>query len=180
MNYQLFQAINDLAGRLDPLDDAMEFAATWLIFGIFAAAAVTMVLAVRRGDRARVGDTAVALAVAFVSARALSHLNGQQRPFQTHHVHQLIAHGNGVSLPSDHATAAFTVALAVAVFLHRGWGIALLVAAAAVGLARIWVGVHYPGDILAGLAIAVLAVTAVLTANRIRTGAAPLTVKETA
>jgi undecaprenyl-diphosphatase len=180
MNYQLFQAINDLAGRLDPLDDAMEFAATWLLFGIFATAAVIMAVAIRRGDRSRVVDAAVALAVAFASAQALSHLNGQLRPFQTHHVHQLIAHGNGVSLPSDHATAAFTVALAVAVFLHRRWGIALLAAAAAVGLARIWVGVHYPGDILAGLAIAVLAVTSVVIVNRFRTGTKTLTLKGTA
>jgi undecaprenyl-diphosphatase len=180
MNYQLFQAINDLAGRLDPLDDTMEFAATWLIFGIFAAAAVTMALAVRRGDGRRVVDAAVALGVAFASAQALSHLNGQQRPFQTHHVHQLIAHGGGVSLPSDHATAAFTAALAVAVFLHRVAGVALLLAAATVGLARIWVGVHYPGDILAGLAIAVFAVTAVVAVDRFGTRAEPLAARKSA
>lgn len=76
-------------------------------------------------------------------------------------MHQLIAHAADVSLPSDHATAAFVIALAAGAFLHRGWGAVLLAAAAAVGLARIWVGVHYPGDILAALGIAVAAVAVV-------------------
>ena len=34
-------------------------------------------------------------------------------------------------------------------FLHRGWGALLTVAALIIGLSRVWVGVHYPGDVLA-------------------------------
>lgn len=161
VNYRLFQLINDHAGRVDGVDDIMEVLAGPGIYVVFAAFAVLVVRALRRGQRGQVACVFAALLLAFLGAQLLSHLSGQLRPFQTHHVHQLIAHADGVSLPSDHATAAFAIALAVAAFLHRGAGIALLVAAAAVGVARIWVGVHYPGDILAALGIAVAAVALV-------------------
>jgi undecaprenyl-diphosphatase len=166
VNYQLFQAVNGLAGRVDGVDDTMEFAANWLIYGVFAVAAALVGQALRQRRRGPVVQVAAALALAFLAAQVLSHLNGQVRPFQTHHVHQLIAHENGTSLPSDHATAAFTLALAIGFFLHRAWGGVLLVAAVAIGLARIWVGVHYPGDIVAGLVIAVVAVAAVSLVSR--------------
>ncbi|MGI5183868.1 phosphatase PAP2 family protein [Dactylosporangium sp. CA-152071] len=164
MNYRLFQLINDHAGRVDGVDDIMEFLAGPFIYVVFAAFAAVVVWALRGGRRGQVAYVFAALLVAFLGAQLLNHLNGQLRPFQTHQVHQLVAHAGGVSLPSDHATAAFAIALAVGVFLHRGAGVALLVAAVAVGVARIWVGVHYPGDILAALGIATAAVALVASA----------------
>ena len=161
MNYQLFQLINDRAGRWDGLDDAMEFVADRLIYGVFAGFAAIVVWALLRHRLRQVAQVFAALLLAFLGAQLLSHLNGEVRPFQTHHVHQLVAHDPGVSLPSYYATAAFAIALAVAAFLHRGWGVILIVAAASLGLARIWVGVHYPGDILAALLIAIAAVAVV-------------------
>ncbi|MFI1994963.1 phosphatase PAP2 family protein [Actinoplanes sp. NPDC020271] len=168
MNYRLFELINGLAGRTDSLDDVMEFASTWLIFAVFAVAAALAASALRRRRIRPVAELGAALVLGFAGAQVLSHLSGQLRPFQSHHVHQLIPHEPGVSLPSDHATAAFTIAFAVFAFLSRAWGVALMVAAIAVGVARVWVGVHYPGDIAAGAVIAVLAVGAVAVYGRMR------------
>jgi undecaprenyl-diphosphatase len=81
-------------------------------------------------------------------------------------VHQLIAHDPGVSMPSDHATAAFALAFGIGAFLSLRWGLVLAAIALAVGLGRIWVGVHYPGDIAAAAAIAALAVLAVTLGSR--------------
>ncbi|WP_436531593.1 phosphatase PAP2 family protein [Actinoplanes sp. HUAS TT8] len=167
MNYQLFQLLNGLAGRVDSVDDLMEFAAELLIFVSFA---ITGWLAARswwQGRRRPVIDLGGALAIAFLMGTALSRLNHQVRPFQTHQVTQLIAHDPGVSLPSDHATAAFAMAFAVAAFLHRRWGVALTVIAAAVGFARVWVGVHYLGDIAAAAIIAALGVGTVVLLRRL-------------
>lgn len=166
VNLRLFHLINDLAGRIDAADDVMEFAATWLIYLIFAASAVLVAVALCRRRVRPVLQLGVALFLAFAAATVLSHLSRQLRPFQTHHVHQLIAHGPGVSLPSDHATAAFALAFGIYAFLSRGWGIAFTMAALAVGIARVWVGVHYPGDILAAAVIAGLAVLEVAMAAR--------------
>jgi undecaprenyl-diphosphatase len=171
MNYRLFELINAWAGRADSVDDVMEFAANRLIYAVFLVAAVLAARSLRRGRIRPVAELGVASAVGFAGALVLSHLNRQVRPFQSHQVHQLIAHDPGVSLPSDHATAAFTIAFAVFAFLSRRWGVALVVLAAAVGVARIWVGVHYPGDIGAGAVIGLLAVGLVVAYRRWRSPA---------
>ncbi|MFG1677036.1 phosphatase PAP2 family protein [Micromonospora sp. NPDC049282] len=166
MNYHLFQMINAGAGRVDAVDDVFEWAAIWLIY-VLGALAVVPVL--RRG-RSAAGPTLRVLAslgIAFGLGRAAAALSTEVRPFQTHHVHQLIPHATGPSLPSDHATAAFTLAFAVGAFLSRRWGVALTVLAAIIGFARVWTGVHYPGDIAAGALAAVVAVATVAVAARL-------------
>ncbi|WFE32676.1 phosphatase PAP2 family protein [Micromonospora sp. WMMD975] len=101
------------------------------------------------------------LGLAFAVGQAVAAFSTEVRPFQAHAVHQLIPHAAGPSLPSDHATAAFAVAFAVGAFLSRRWGLALSVLAAVIGFARVWTGVHYPGDILAGALIAAGAVATI-------------------
>jgi undecaprenyl-diphosphatase len=65
------------------------------------------------------------------------------------------------SFPSDHAVLAF--AMATAVFLsHRGLGILAMVWALLTnGLPRVYLGMHYPGDVIAGAMIGVLVMLAV-------------------
>jgi undecaprenyl-diphosphatase len=58
------------------------------------------------------------------------------------------------SFPSGHASALF--ALASAIWLqNRRWGLAYLACAVLNGLARIFIGVHWPFDILGGALIGV-------------------------
>ena len=86
------------------------------------------------------------------------------RPFVDHPAQTvlLVKHGADNSFPSDHASVAFAIAFAVLAF-HRRLGLLLLAGAAAVGLDRIFVGVHYPIDVatsvLVGLAAALLVTT---------------------
>lgn len=84
------------------------------------------------------------------------------RPYVAHPAtaHLLIARSHDPSFPSDHATGGF--ALACGMFLYdRSVGTILLVLAAALAFARVYVGIHYPGDVLAGAAIGALAALAV-------------------
>ena len=53
------------------------------------------------------------------------------------------------SFPSDHASAAFGIAFAVLCF-DRLAGSIFLAAAFVIGVGRVFVGVHYPLDIVAG------------------------------
>ena len=62
------------------------------------------------------------------------------------------------SFPSGHSTAAF--AFAGAILFSRvkmKWKSIALVIAALMGISRLYVGVHYPTDVLAGVAIGLLA-----------------------
>jgi undecaprenyl-diphosphatase len=161
VNYQLFELINQRAGRGDSLDDLMEFAAMWLIYAVFAAGAALIAASLHRRQLRPVIEIGATLFLAFAAAMNVERGSRELRPFQSHHVHQLIVHDGGVSMPSDHATAAFALALAIGVFLHRRWGAALAIVAVLIGGSRVWVGVHYPGDILAAAAIATLATLAI-------------------
>ncbi|MFI7243131.1 bifunctional phosphatase PAP2/diacylglycerol kinase family protein [Streptomyces qinglanensis] len=80
------------------------------------------------------------------------------------------------SFPSGHAASA--AAFATAVTLEsRGWGAAVLPVAASVAFSRVYTGVHYPSDVLAGAAIgtaAAFGVRAVLDARRQVPPAQPL------
>jgi undecaprenyl-diphosphatase len=64
----------------------------------------------------------------------------------------LVKHGVDNSFPSDHTSLAFALAFAV-LFFHRRLGALLVLVAAGVGIDRIFVGVHYPVDVLAGMLV---------------------------
>jgi undecaprenyl-diphosphatase len=156
VNGKLFSTINGWAGsRL--LDDLMIFAAKDLIFLAFVVFVVAAARAYRRRGLPVLIGSGVTLVLAFGFGLGAAALHTEKRPFQSHHVHLLIKHAPGQSFPSDHATAAFALALAALVFLSRPLGAVLLVVALLIGFARVYCGVHYPGDILGSLLVSLLA-----------------------
>jgi membrane-associated phospholipid phosphatase len=58
----------------------------------------------------------------------------------------------GWSMPSGHAATAFAGAVALTYIWRRGWP-AFFLLALAIAYSRVYVGVHYPGDVLAGAAL---------------------------
>jgi undecaprenyl-diphosphatase len=67
-------------------------------------------------------------------------------------VHPLVAVPHSFSMPSGHAATAFAAAVAVALFHPRLRG-PLVGLAVLVAVSRVWLGVHYLSDVLAGAAI---------------------------
>src|SRR5207244_6821181 len=74
----------------------------------------------------------------------------RERPFATHpSAHVWGSRSHDPSFPSDHASAAFAIAFAVLLF-DRAVGSVFLAAAVLIGVGRVFIGAHYPADILAG------------------------------
>lgn len=81
----------------------------------------------------------------------LKHLIGRQRPFEDHEMFKALIETSSVySFPSGHATSSFAVAGTVA-WIFRKYSPLLLGAAALVSLSRVYLFVHYPSDIVAGM-----------------------------
>ncbi len=75
------------------------------------------------------------------------------RPFKDHDGLEVLIDGkNDFSFVSDHAT--LTMAMGVALFLaNRKWGLLGLVFGVLGGFLRIYMGVHYPTDVIGGFAL---------------------------
>ena len=67
---------------------------------------------------------------------------------------------SGNSLPSGHAAFMFALAMELW-FLDKKWGAWFMLFAVLNGAARVFVGVHWPLDILAGAAVGILSALAV-------------------
>jgi len=76
------------------------------------------------------------------------------RPFIALQVHQLLEHSASSSFPSGHAAFFFALS-AVIYFYNKKAGLLFFAASFLIGLARIFVGIHYPLDILAGALIGI-------------------------
>jgi undecaprenyl-diphosphatase len=157
---RLYEWVNRLADATGWAHPPMIAVATYGI-GLFAALLVAAFLDGRhRGDLHRVATSIWAGAAAIVAlavAAGIGGVVGRARPFDVVvGAHVLIARSSDVSFPSDHATAVGAIAVALLLGRHRRAGLIAAGGAVVMAFARVYVGVHYPSDVLAGLALGAL------------------------
>lgn len=156
-NLTLFLTIHNLSGHNLAIDRFMEFAAVDLIY---LAGVILLVLAITNHSQGRkiLLLSIISGAIAMIALRVINMLYFEPRPFITHpQIIPLIKYTADASFPSFHTTVMAVLAFA---FLYHQvnltWIFILMMFL--VGFARIYVGVHYPLDILGAMIVGLFSV----------------------
>ena len=151
---QLFYFLN--VSCANPVTDALFPLITkmgnWTLLVIFA----LLWVIVKDGIRGRFFLVAVVLAILIsdqTSSNFLKHLFERPRPCHIFNDINLLVHcGKGFSFPSSHAVNTF-MAVSLIVSFYKKYHWAFFTIGGLIALSRVFVGVHYPIDILCGSAI---------------------------
>jgi undecaprenyl-diphosphatase len=133
---------------------------------VFVVLAFAVTLARRQGLPLALLHAAIVAVAAFAAdsvSFGIKDLVERPRPFVAHPQIEPLYTVHSSSFPAGHAATAFAGATVVAAIWRRGWPLFFAIAVA-IAFSRVYVGVHYPGDVLAGAAVGtavgLLAVTA--------------------
>ena len=155
INIELFRMFNDLGKEIIFLNPIMIFFAKYmkyfLLFGI-----IMYWFTRKRENRIMIISSMFAFVIAEVFGAIAGAIHSNNQPFvELNNVNQLIGHAIDNSFPSDHAIEFFSICITFLLFkknLRYVW----LAIAILVSFSRIWVGVHYPADILVGAILGII------------------------
>jgi undecaprenyl-diphosphatase len=175
LNYELFKAINGLAGHHHLLDSVMTFVSQRALI-IYALVLFVMWLVGKEKNKYTVVYAVITGALGLIINVVIGHIHYEARPFVTHKVTLLLPHAADASFPSDHTTGAFSLALAV-LYRHRKIGVGMLLFAILTGFSRIYVGHHYPFDVLGSIVVSLGASVVVVLARPLTAPIARMIIK---
>lgn len=154
-DWGLFQLINSWAGRWPLLDGVARLLAS--DYGLTTAMGLGLLAlwfeggcqSKRERNQRAVLMAGFSLLIANVLLKVCNTVYFRPRPFYARPVNLLFYYPTDSSFPSNATTVGF--AIAVSVWLrNRRAGVGFTLAALLLGFARIFCGVHYPGDVVAG------------------------------
>ncbi|KFM95756.1 undecaprenyl-diphosphatase [Bacillus clarus] len=150
LNIDAFRAINDLGKQYSFLNSTMIFLAEYMVYFL------GLIIIAYWFTQSRKNKMMIIQAmIAFVTAEIIGKLAGKfhlnYQPFAVlPDVNKLVNHAVDNSFPSDHTILFFSICFSFWLVRKKtGW----LMLAFCVAISRIWVGVHYPFDVVTGALI---------------------------
>ena len=124
--------------------------------GIAIYAILWLLLLTKGGRHGRIAALLLIPTIALsdqLSSSFLKFIVDRTRPcHELANVHLLVGCGSGYSFPSSHAVNNFAAAVVLSYFMPR-WTWGFICYASIIAFSRIYVGVHYPSDVVAGAVI---------------------------
>jgi undecaprenyl-diphosphatase len=170
MNYTVFQWFNNFAGSSKLLDTLMI---TITNSAACVAILFMLILWFNNGKKENairkqytVLYTTLSVSIALLVNVLIHAVYYHPRPFVSHDVHQLVPHAADSSFVSDHSVLVFSIAF---VFMLRGEKLKYiaLLWAVLVGISRLYVGVHFPLDVIGAAVITIITSSLLLQNKRI-------------
>ena len=138
------------ADWLDPIIKAITYLGNGGIFWIL----VCILLMLIKKTRATGAVCSCSLAVTFlINNLILKNVIARVRPYEAiESLTRIIGAQSDFSFPSGHSGASFAVAVVIFMEMPKKYGIPAVILAFLIALSRLYVGVHYPSDVIAGIA----------------------------
>lgn len=152
MDYKIFRVINQYTGCNNILDNIMSLISQKMRY-IFLS--ILIINWVRKKFHKKLSLLIIiSVGVNLLSEMIIKGLYFKPRPFVNHIVNILppFPSHQSSSFPSRHTTLAFVVATSV-MFYKRILGLVMYVLACCTGFSRIWMGHHYPFDVVSSAVI---------------------------
>lgn len=156
LDFYFFNLINNLAGRWFWLDFLAIFFAKYFGYVLIYCLLWFLVKDYKKYWRMVAEALIAAFLVRFVLVEVFYVIHFRFRPFVQHAVNLLIPYdGSQTSFPSGHAS--FYFALSTIIYgYNKKVGIWFYLGSALIALSRVFVGVHWPSDILAGAIVGII------------------------
>jgi undecaprenyl-diphosphatase len=164
VDWRVYHSINTFVAHHSWLGRTFHVIETYGTILIGVAAVCLWLLARPGGSRKwklAAGSALGAAALGLLVNKIISSAWQRDRPFAHHSAHVWGPHKTDASFPSDHASAAFGIAVAVAI-IDPFVGAFFIVLAVLIAVGRVVVGEHYPGDVIVGAAIGTLSAVVVI------------------
>lgn len=155
MNYELFQVINNLAGISPILDQFMIYIVKFSAPIMAILVATLLGLGLYTKDKELTMNsihTILLLGITLAIHQVIGFFYVEPRPFVSHTVNLLLVHSADPSFPSTHAMGMSAIALSLFA-VYKRLGSILIALTLLTGFAKIFVGHHYPIDIISGFII---------------------------
>jgi len=154
MDYFVFQQINSLAGKFVCLDSLGIYLAEHFEHVLWFCLVLFLLKNLRKYWSMIIKGLAAGILARFGIVELIRFLWERPRPFIENNVNLLVEAANKASFPSGHA--AFYFALSTVIFLYnKKAGILFFIASFLISISRVFVGIHWPLDILAGALVGI-------------------------
>ncbi|MBP2034111.1 undecaprenyl-diphosphatase [Clostridium algifaecis] len=150
MNMELFRLINNLANKNSGLDHIMIFFSKYvpyIFMGIIALVFVLGFIGKNEEYRKASINTFLVTVINLILSFIIGNIYYVDRPFVHNKVNLLFPHVEDASFPSDHAVGTMSIALGLGKY-NKVLGIILTIVSILVGFSRVYVGHHYPFDVV--------------------------------
>ena len=150
MNMEIFRLINNLANKNTVLDKIMICFSKYVPYIFIAVIAIIFILGItkKNSDYRKVAvNTFFITVINLVLSFIIGGIYYVDRPFVNNKVNLLFTHTTDASFPSDHATGTMSIAVGLGKY-NKSVSAILTILSVIVGFSRIYVGHHYPMDVI--------------------------------